>query len=266
MVQGYGLTETAPAITITHPFRMRKGSVGEKLPNIEVKIAEDGEILVKGPNVSPGYYRNEEATQQTFEDGWLRTGDLGRFDDQGHLQLLGRKKEVIVTAEGLNVYPQDVESVLDQDPRVRESAIVAQERDGRSEVHAVLVLAENVDESKLPDIVASANQNLEGFQHIRSWSLWPDRSLPRTSNGKLKRAMIAAGIGSRADSTPSRGNLAADLVSGLRRDEGELRLDADLALSSLERVELMVELEQKTGVMVDETAFARVALFRMWRG
>ena len=101
VIQGYGLTETAPSVTITHPFKgIVQGSVGKVLPGMEVKIAEDGEVLVRGANVSPGYFRNEEATRAMFEDGWLQTGDLGRFDENRNLILLGRKKEVIVLAVG----------------------------------------------------------------------------------------------------------------------------------------------------------------------
>ena len=108
MIQGYGLTETAPSVTITHPFKgIVQGSVGKVLPGLEVKIADDGEVLVRGPNVSPGYFRNEDATREMFEDGWLRTGDLGRFDENRNLILVGRKKEVIVLPGGMNVYPED---------------------------------------------------------------------------------------------------------------------------------------------------------------
>ena len=85
VIQGYGLTETAPSVTITHPFKgIKRGSVGKKLPGIEMRIAEDGQILVRGPNVSPGYYRNQQATH-VFHDGWLHTGDLGRFDEGNDL-------------------------------------------------------------------------------------------------------------------------------------------------------------------------------------
>ncbi len=141
VIQGYGMTETAPSITITHPFKgLKTGFVGKKLPGLEIRIAEDGEILVRGPHVSPGYYENAAATEEVFKEGWLHTGDLGKFDEDGNLQLLGRKKEVIVTSEGLNVYPDDVERVLNQNPAVAESAVVPKQAGSRSVVHAVLIL------------------------------------------------------------------------------------------------------------------------------
>jgi long-chain acyl-CoA synthetase len=253
VIQGYGLTETAPSVTITHPFKIVQGSVGQKLPGVEVKIAADGEVLVRGENVTPGYYGDETATQAAFEDGWLRTGDLGRFDEAGNLVLLGRKKEVIVTSEGLNVYPQDVEDVLNVDPRVRESAVVASVEGGP--VHAVLVLQPGIATDEVPRIVSDANRKLERHQQIRSGSVWPEKELPRTSTGKLRRTAVAAG--STAASAPrTTEQIVARLLAGVRAGE-DLRLDQDLGLSSLERVELMVELEQASGAPIDDAAFSR---------
>lgn len=253
LIQGYGLTETAPSVTITHPMKIVQGSVGQKLPGIEVKIAEDGEVLVSGANVTPGYYGDDAATQAAFEDGWLRTGDLGRFDEAGNLVLLGRKKEVIVTPEGLNVYPQDVEDVLNTDPRIRESAVVAGAEGGA--VHAVLVLHPGITVDEVPRIVSEANTRLESHQQIRSAGVWSEKELPRTSTGKLKRAAIAAG--STTTTAPqTTEQIIAHLLSGVRAGE-DLRLDQDLGLSSLERVELMVELEQASGMPIDDAAFSR---------
>ena len=137
-VQGYGLTETAPIVTLNHPFHTRRGTVGKPIGGVEVKIAPDGEILVRGENVSSGYYGL--ALDSSFEDGWLHTGDIGEFDTEGRLSVRGRKKEMIVTPEGLNVFPEDIERVLDEIPGVKESAAVGQDR-----VHAVLVLEPGAD-------------------------------------------------------------------------------------------------------------------------
>ncbi|MGH9409090.1 MAG: AMP-binding protein [Vicinamibacterales bacterium] len=112
VVQGYGLTETAPIVTLNHPFHARRGAVGAPIAGVEVKIAADGEILVKGENVTRGYYNAPDETRAAFEDGWFHTGDIGEMDDQGQLHIRGRKKEMIVTPEGLNVCPEDVELVL----------------------------------------------------------------------------------------------------------------------------------------------------------
>ncbi len=257
VIQGYGLTETAPSITITHPFKgIKHGYVGKKLPGMDVKIAPDGEILVRGPQVSPGYFQNESATSEVFEDGWLRTGDLGRFDEEGNLQLLGRKKEVIVTSEGLNVYPEDVERALNQDSRVVESAVVARVIEAESSVHAVLVLAEAGNQSVADGIMHKANEHLEGFQRISSCSVWPDSHLPRTSTGKLKRLAIASAVAGQpipSSKQAEESDLAERLLSGVKNPE---QMDQPILLSSLDRVELLMNLEEARGTSIDETAFA----------
>lgn len=255
VIQGYGLTETAPSVTISHPFKgLKAGSVGKKLPGLEIKIADDGEILVQGPNVSPGYYKNEKATLETFKDGWLHTGDLGRFDENGNLQLLGRKKEIIVTTEGLNVYPQDVEAVLNRDPNVRDSAIIGRDVHGRTLVHAVLVLKEKLKGEDLARIISGANAQLENFQSILSYSVWPGSELPRTPTGKLKRLAIAQGTAMEQEVENKTDRIISEVLNGSNRSS----LDQDLGLSSLDRVELLVELERRTGNTIDESSFATV--------
>jgi long-chain acyl-CoA synthetase len=129
VIQGYGLTETAPIVTLNHPFGTRRGSVGKAIAGVEVKIAQDGEILVRGENVTTGYFGEDAGTGAAFTDGWFHTGDVGEIGDDGQLFIRGRKKELIVTPEGLNVFPEDVERVLNHLPGVRDSAVVG-ERSG----------------------------------------------------------------------------------------------------------------------------------------
>jgi long-chain acyl-CoA synthetase len=217
VIQGYGLTETAPIVTLNHPFHAHKGSVGTPIAGVEVKIATDGEILVRGDNVTSGYFERPEETSRAFENGWLHTGDIGEIDKDGALTILGRKKEMIVTPEGLNVFPEDVEGVLKQQPGVRDAAVVGTDR-----VHAVLILEPGADSNA---IVAGANQQLADYQRVRTTSIWPYDDFPRTDGtGKLKRLEIARG-------TPpppkhSRIDMTVPLAS----------------LTSLERVERMVAL------------------------
>ncbi len=165
VIQGYGLTETAPIVTLNHPFHARQGSVGKPIAGVEVKIAPDGEILVRGENVTSGYFQHPEETARAFEDGWFHTGDIGELKSNGELSILGRKKEMIVTPEGLNVFPEDVESVLKQQPGVRDAAVIGSDR-----VHAVLVLNPG---ASAEETVRRANARLSDYQRIRSFSLWP---------------------------------------------------------------------------------------------
>ncbi len=258
VIQGYGLTETAPVVTVNHPFAMRRGSVGKPIHGLKVKVAADGEILVRGDNVTQGYFNAPEATAEAFEDGWLRTGDIGEVDESGRLYVRGRKKEMIVLPDGLNVFPDDVERVLDGVAGVRESAVVGI-ADGSSErVHAVLVADPGAD---FEAIVRVANAALADHQRIRTASAWPDGHLPRTEGTrKLKRVEIR-----RWAQDGTAGTVAApvdDPVEAVisRLSHGRI-VDAstsieELGLSSLDRVELMVALEQRLQTSFDESTFA----------
>src|SRR5262249_32412884 len=124
VVQGYGLTETAPIVSLNHPFSTKKGSVGKVIAGVEVKIAPDGEILVRGENVTRGYFGAQEETTRAFEDGWFHTGDIGEVGADGQLYIRGRKKEMIATPEGLKVFPDDIERVLTRLGGVRDAAVV----------------------------------------------------------------------------------------------------------------------------------------------
>ena len=187
VVQGYGLTETAPIVTLNHPFHAARGAVGKPIGGVEVRIADDGEILVRGENVTTGYFNAPEETRSAFRDGWFHTGDIGGFDDQGRLYIRGRKKEMIVTPEGLNVFPEDVERAINDQPGVRDSAVVGAPVAGGSaeRVQAIVVLAGGAD---LDDVVRGANARLQDHQKIRLATVWPGEELPRTEGTrKLKR-------------------------------------------------------------------------------
>ena len=265
VIQGYGLTETAPIVTLNHPFKTSTGSVGTPIKGVEVRIANDGEILVRGENVTTGYYNVEAATAgaaspgRTLDaEGWLHTGDIGAIDDQGRVFIKGRKKEMIVTADGLNVFPDDVELALNAQPGVRESAVVGQENQGQERVHAVLVVDHGVDPEA---IVRDANRTLQDHQRVRSFSIWRGDALPRTEGTKkLKRSAIrewvATGAGpatSGAGEDPLKALVAK--FAGGRNVDADTALD-DLGLSSLERVELMVAIEDRLQTRLDEAQFA----------
>src|SRR6185436_7482030 len=117
MIEGYGLTETSPTLTLNRPDSFRFDSVGKALPSVELRLAEDGEILARGPNVFSGYHKDPSATREAFtDDGWFKTGDVGRFTDDGFLQIVDRKKDILVTAGGKNVPPANIELRFKDDP------------------------------------------------------------------------------------------------------------------------------------------------------
>ncbi len=124
VLEGWGMTETSTAATVSSPEEFKVGTIGKPFPGCEVKIAEDGEILVKGPNVFQGYYKNEEATRETIVDGWLHTGDIGEIDAEGFLKITGRKKDIIITAGGKNITPANLENEIKQHPLVSQCVVV----------------------------------------------------------------------------------------------------------------------------------------------
>jgi long-chain acyl-CoA synthetase len=124
VLEGWGMTETSTAATISSPEDFKIGTIGKPFPGCEVRIADDGEILVRGPNVFQGYYKNEEATRETIVDGWLHTGDLGSIDDDGFIRITGRKKDIIITAGGKNITPANLENEIKQHPLVSQCVVV----------------------------------------------------------------------------------------------------------------------------------------------
>jgi long-chain acyl-CoA synthetase len=128
VIEGWGMTETSTAATIATPEEFKFGTIGKPFPGCDVRIAEDGEILVKGPNVFQGYYKNEEATRETLRDGWLHTGDIGEIDDQGFIRITGRKKDIIITAGGKNITPANIEAEVKQHPLVSQCVVIGDRR------------------------------------------------------------------------------------------------------------------------------------------
>jgi long-chain acyl-CoA synthetase len=270
VVQGYGLTETAPIVTLNHPLHSARGAVGKPIAGVEVRIAPDGEILVRGENVTRGYFNAPEETSASFRDGWFHTGDIGEIDAKGHLHIRGRKKEMIVTPEGLNVFPEDVERVLNELPGVAESAVVGGALPGSiaERVHAVILAAPGTD---LDEIVREANARLQDHQKIRGAALWPGTELPRTEGTrKLKRRELrewlatAMGAGVPTPAHVMQAGAARNVVTVLERFAPGRTLSPgttidELGLSSLERVELMMALEETLQITVDESAFAAAA-------
>jgi len=268
------MTETASLISLNHPFRATEGSVGKVLPGREFKLAEDGEILVRGENVSNGYWE-QGAVRAADQQGWLRTGDLGELDAEGNLRFRGRKKNVIVTPAGLNVYPEDLEAALRKQPGVGDCVVIPLERGGNAEPCAVLLL-KNSEGTAASAAIENANSSLAEYQRMRTWLVWPDFDFPRTPTGKPRLSVIAAraaqildgrqasGLeGAEADfssSSFSRGALD-QLLERFNMGRGggsrsNRQLEQELNLSSLDRVELLSALEEKFHVELNESAFA----------
>jgi long-chain acyl-CoA synthetase len=236
IVQGYGLTETASIISVNHPFKTSRGSIGRSLPGQEIKLDDSGEILVRGENVSVGYWRGE-GTAPSQAEGWLRTGDVAARDTEGNLYFKGRQKDVIVTAAGVNVYPEDLESALNHEPEVQASCVLGVEGAGGPEPMAVLILRD--EKANVSDIVKRVNAHLSSSQQIRRWSVWPEPDFPRTSTQKIRKAQVRDRV-----------------LSGVADQPAALTLtDTDLKkLDSLGRVALLGELEERYQIELDEAS------------
>ncbi len=264
VIQGYGLTETTSLISLNHPFRTSRGSIGKVLPGREVKLAEDGEILVRGGGVASGYWSSTGLQPVAGEEGWYRTGDLGELDAENNLLFKGRKKDVIVTPAGMNVYPEDLEAALRGQTEVRDSVVIGLERGGNAEPCAVLILRNRSADVKA--IAARANETLAEYQRMRSWFVWPEEDFPRTSTGKPRRNVIRDAVEANLSGHTVTGSASAfaELLARVTgRSPQELQPDADLeselGLTSLERVELLGALEDRYQVDLSETKFASAA-------
>lgn len=286
VVQGYGMTETASLISLNHPFRATEGSIGKILPGRGFRLAEDGEILVRGENVSSGYWEKgalrqgvageslrigtpgesprqgaqEEKSREgaSENDNWLHTGDLGELDAEGNLRFRGRKKNVIVTPSGLNVYPEDLEGALRKQPGVRDCVVVPLESGGNVEPCAVLLVSDATKETTAA-AVARANASLAEYQRIARSVIWPEPDFPRTPTGKPRLNVIAAraggllaGAGPQASANVLDSILAKFATSGSAANH----LERELNLTSLDRVELISALEQRFQVELNESSFA----------
>ncbi len=266
VIQGYGLTETTSLVSLNHPFHTGRRSIGKVLEGREMKLDESGEILVRGANVAAGYWQGTELKPVLNEEGWFHTGDIGELDAEGNLYFKGRKKNVIVTREGMNVYPEDLEAALRQQPEVRDCVVVGLEQGGNAEPCAALLLRDSADPA---GVVRRANQHLADYQHMRLWLVWPEEDFPRTPTQKPKTAVIqqavqqhsASGDNGAAAAPSAIGDLITRITGrsvGLGALAPEARLEGDLNLSSMDRVELMSALEDRYQVDLNEADFTKV--------
>ncbi|HUN62812.1 MAG TPA: AMP-binding protein [Candidatus Sulfotelmatobacter sp.] len=279
VVQGYGMTETASLISLNHPFAAIEGSVGKILPGREFRLAPDGEILVRGENVSAGYWEKGALRPAGQEnDGWLHTGDLGELDADGNLRFRGRKKNVIVTPAGLNIYPEDLEAALRKQPTIRDAVVIPLQISGNAEPCAVLLLKNSVipsaarnpsssSDHSARSAIEAANSSLADYQRIRRWLPWPEPDFPRTPTGKPRLAVIASCAAqllsshALATSAQATSNKTLAIPSGakdlLSSSTCLGSIPQDLKdLSSLDRVEFLSSLEHQYNVELNETQFA----------
>lgn len=214
LVQGYGLTECSPIVALNRDVSFKDDAAGLPLPNLEVRIDNPdsdgiGEIVVRGPSVMLGYYKDEEATREAMAGGWFHTGDLGYIDSDGFLHVTGRKKNVIVTKNGKNIYPEEIETLLGRSPYVKESLVYGKSGEGRTgeeddvSVHAIIVpdydrIGEDIKNGTAPgntpyevinSVVRNVNKQLVLYKYIRHFEL-RDEEFAKTTTKKIKRYKV----------------------------------------------------------------------------
>lgn len=206
-MQGYGLTECAPLVAGNTDFFKRNDSAGLPIPNVEYKIDNPdsegvGEIIVKGPNVMLGYYNMPEETEKVLKDGWFHTGDLGKIDENGFLYITGRCKSVIVTKNGKNIYPEEIEAYLNDSPLISEALVMGIQKENDDETYVNAQIFPNMDAIKeylkgtvptkeevkkiMADVVSGVNSKIPNYKHIKNFAV-RDKEFEKTTTQKIKR-------------------------------------------------------------------------------
>ncbi len=269
MFQGYGLTETAPLITLSDPIGSYSGSIGKVLPGQEIKV-KDGELYIRGPNVSAGYFEDEKRSSAAFKDGWFRTGDLVELDKSGNVFFRGRKDDRIVRSSGLNVFPEDIEKQIKATGAVRDCVVMGIRSDGTDDIWAVLLLKEGIKTSA-EEIIRKANQNLGAYQKVDNYFIWEEPDLPRTPTMKVKKGEVKKILGKRIQIQGQKDKkILHDSMSfgisklitklhktGRRALKPQDRLEDDVGLDSLELIELTSEIEKQYNIDLDDTIITR---------
>jgi long-chain acyl-CoA synthetase len=316
ILQAYGLTETTGGATVTPPGNLVIGSVGKPIPGVEVKIVDpqppdsqstddtppSGEIAIRGPNVMLGYYNRPDANAAAFRDGWLLSGDLGYIDSRGQVFITGRRKELIVLANGKNLYPDEIESYYLKSEFIKEICVMALAGVAgdpkKEQLHAVIVPNfEALKEKKIVNAKEAIRWDVEGISHdlpsvkrILSYDIWQEE-LPRTTTRKIKRFEVEkrvkeqhargeAGGDALDDKTPAKELSAADtewmeqadvervlpIIHEASKENvtigPDTSLELDLGLDSMQRIELLVSIEEELGGKVDEAQLGEIYTVR----
>ena len=293
VLEGYGLTESAPVLTVARPGnKLIRGSVGKPLPGIEVRIESPdengvGEVFARGQNVMLGYYNNEEATNQILQDRWLKTGDLGRLDEDGYLYIVGRSKDVIIDSNGKNIYPDEIEDLYGKSPLIKEMSVVGlpDAQDGGERIAALVVpdyerdiaLSRAETNKKIETHFREVSGGLPFFKRVKVLHITPFE-LPRTATRKVKRAEVVALLQNLEDKSKTKTQEISEaksddtalwirkiVASVSNRALSEVAIDdklADLGFDSLMFVELQAAVEDAGGRVISPDTLNEVQTVR----
>ncbi len=276
--QGYGLTETSPVISFTSFKNDKHGSVGRPVQSLQVRIdnptSGEGEIVVKGPSVFTGYFENPAATAEVLKNGWFHTGDIGHLDDEGFLFITGRKKDIIVTPNGKNIYPEEIEFYLKQSPRFQEVCVLGLDKGRGETVHAALVTKLSEKEARAE--IEKYTLELSDYKKIQSISLFREE-LPKTATKKVRKHLLLEMIKNQSaenqdssDFSNSRTDLSLEdpiqswtqsLLKEITKQDMfwmEQSLKHELSIDSLTFMEIISTLEKKWGAALSDGDFETI--------
>jgi long-chain acyl-CoA synthetase len=292
VLEGYGLTESSPVLTVARPGnKLLRGSVGKPLPGVEVKIESPdengvGEVLARGQNIMLGYYNNEEATESVLQDRWLKTGDLGKLDEDGNLYIVGRSKDVIIDSNGKNIYPDEIEDHYGKSPFIKELSVVGlPDDDGGEKISALVVpdyeydiaLSRSDTNKRVEEHFREVSAGLPFFKRVKILHLTPFE-LPRTATRKVKRPEVVAMLQNLEERAKKKTKQVADtkgddtalwirkvVASVSNRALSEVDLGSklsDLGFDSLMFVELQAAVEDAGGRVVSPDTLNEVQTVR----
>jgi long-chain acyl-CoA synthetase len=292
VLEGYGLTESSPVLTVARPGnKLLRGSVGKPLPGVEVKIDNPdengvGEVVARGQNIMLGYYNNEEATEAVLQDRWLRTGDLGKIDDDGNLYIVGRSKDVIIDSNGKNIYPDEIEDLYSKSESIKELSVVGLPDDDGGERIATLVVPDYEKDialsraevnKKIEDHFREVSASLPFFKRVKVLHITPFE-LPRTATRKVKRPEVVEMLQSLEERSKKRTNAVAEskgddnavwirkiVATVSNRPLSDVAMEsklADLGFDSLMFVELQAAVEDAGGRIMSPDTLNEVQTVR----
>ncbi|MBA3785095.1 MAG: AMP-binding protein, partial [Acidobacteria bacterium] len=292
VLEGYGLTESSPVLTVARPGnKLLRGSVGKPLPGVEVKINEPdekgiGEVFARGQNVMVGYFNNEEATEAVLHDRWLKTGDLGRIDEDGNLFIVGRSKDVIIDSNGKNIYPDEIEDLYGTSPLIKELSVVGlPDADGGEKIATLVVpdyehdisLARGEVNKKVEEHFRQISASLPFFKRVKVLHLTPFE-LPRTATRKVKRPEIVEMLQALEEKAKNKTKAVSEtksddtavwvrkvVASVSNRALSEIALEdklTDLGFDSLMFVELQAAVEDAGGKIISPDTLNEVETVR----
>ena len=250
VLQGYGLTETSPILTSNKVGSKKFNTVGRAINGIEIKI-KDSEIIARGDSIFQGYYKNVKETKEVLKNGWLYTGDIGEIDKQGFLKITGRKKNMILSSSGTNVYPEDIEKVLNKYPGVKESVVLG--LNNGNDIVGVILENKKINTDKL---LKWANSQLSSHQYLSKIYIWDEIDFPRTPTKKVKRRFVEQGLSiGKKETIKSKDdliNIISEVCDVNSSKVKEPTLLKNIGLDSLKRIELSMKIEEILNVDFNE--------------